>query len=230
GADLLELHTGNIRATFSKCLKRWEGRSRDDFFLRGAPSLVLGLALMGGSAERRALKNMADVDFPEIVDSLRIARILAGITPLEAYEIGSDRWNLLTSDAQDLYFRAAVHMFARLRRQISTAAEGPQKEQLKARLKAAQVVAEAGLVAGTSEVMIFCYQGLVCNDPFFESSLPPRMIEGRGPASLYAASFTKLEDPVPILLPGMVSPEPDIAAIAAVSLLDIDAPPPIQGP
>ncbi|MHC4932847.1 MAG: hypothetical protein ACYTGV_11725, partial [Planctomycetota bacterium] len=230
GADLLEVHTENIRAAFSKCIERWGGRSRDRYFDQGAVALVLGLALLGGPAEQRALKNMPDVDFPEIVDFLRIARILAGVTPLEAYEIGSDRWNLLSSDAQDFYFRAAVQLFARLRRQVAAAAEGPQRERLAERLKAAQAVAEAGLVAGTKDVMIFCFQGLVCNDPFFESSLPPRMIEGRGPPSLYAASFTELQDPVAVLLPGMVSSEPDVAAIAAVTLLDIDAPPPIQGP
>lgn len=165
------------------------------------------------------LEKMRDIDYDVHVELLRMARMGAGLVPFSRIRIGSTRWQLLDNVAQEYYFRHAIHRYLQLWR----AAGRKQTEETRELRK----IAEAALVSTNTRRQIYALMALAANDPEEARRLWPRFVKGGGVPSLFAASMKLPDDPVAILLPGLMSAGADYSALAAVTLLDLDGPLPL---
>lgn len=231
GADLVLAYGDRIRSDLAAARKRLRTEPAESVFGLHAPAIFAGTALLGGPEELRAVREASDPDYTEHVDLLRIARLWMGLEPLETYALGGRKWELLDAHSQFFFFQAAIHRLAALRRERSTTADPDRLEQLDREIAEATEAGEAGLVSGDAIVVLFCQGGLVAVSPEHARSLPRRSIEEGGPAGVFAAALTEVEDPAALLLPYLVLPDPDAAAVAAATLLGwADAPAAVARP
>jgi hypothetical protein len=231
GADLLLAHGDRIRSDLAAARKRLRNEPAESAFGLHAPAVFAGTALLGGPEELRAIREASDPDYTEHVDLLRIARLWLGIEPLETYALGGRKWELLDAHSQFFFFQAAIHRLAALRRERSMTSDPERREQLDREIAEAGQAGEAGLVSEDGAVVMFCLGGLMAASPEQARTLGREAIAEGGPTAVIAAALTGVEDPAALLLPYLLLPDPDAAAVAAATLLGwADAPAAIARP
>jgi hypothetical protein len=219
GADLRKENEERIRSDLADARKRLRTELPGSDFGIHAPAILAGTALLGGPQEARAVRDARDPDYAAHVDLLRITRLWMGFEPLDTYALGGRNWELLDSRSQFFLFEAAVHRLVALRREHSSTTDPKRRARLDDEIARAADVAEAGLVADDSVVVILCLQGLVLARPEDAPTLLRNSIEEGGVAGVVAAALTEVEDPVALLLPILLQPAPQYAALAASALL-----------
>jgi hypothetical protein len=121
---------------------------------------------------------------------------------------------------QEIYYLGVAHRAAHLLRQGATA-EGEVAPLLD--------LLESAFDGTVRNLRLFAMQSLLRLAPARGAALVRRGLDGRGPFAVYAGALAdEVEDPAAIFLPNVASPLPDIAALAAVSLLDLPFPHALQ--
>jgi hypothetical protein len=175
------------------------------------------LALRGFEEEKQLLAGLEFLDYPHHTDTIRMARIAAGIRPFTDYRPGSETYKLLSIEAREMYFRAAAHHSALLEER---GVAGEERERIDALL-------DYGFhsIDGTSDLI--CWRALAARDPVWTERAYDRRNLFATTIVLDRLSWIEKMRKVGMFL---ASPQPDLAALAAVSLLDIDGPPAVMKP
>jgi hypothetical protein len=175
------------------------------------------LALRGFEEEKRILAGLEFLDYPHHTDTIRMARIAAGIRPFSDYRPDTETYKLLAVEAREMYFRAAAHHSALLDEQGVT---GAKREEIDTLLDYGFHSAD-----GTSDLI--CWRALAARDPIWTERAYARR-------NIFATAIVLERLPwvekVQRIAMFLASPQPDLAALAAVSLLDLDGPPAVMKP
>lgn len=222
GADLLGKYGAEIRdaifeATSPVPSQFTDGENRDR-----TEAAILGLAMLHDPAATAKLRTIEDMDAPQYIGALRMARVWAGIEPFDSYRIGSETWIQLDQGAQEYYFRAAAHNYAWSRR-----APPPADEAEKARRadfeRSLLPILEDGLRHPSDATRVLCMQTLLANSAEHREALPARLLSGGAGFEIILAvdALPPDVDRVPILLPAIALAYPNYSAFAAANLLEL---------
>ena len=203
GAELLARYRPVIRECFYKSVREVDHKlAAGEDSLRVSES-IFGLARLGGPEERRVLSAMRGVDYPRQLIEVRIARLWIGADPIEKYLPDSDYFDDLDGVQQIQYYHQVANRFVTLE-------EGETKEIYLDLLKSA-------LISSAPVLRSYAIKVMARHAPD-ELDLK-RIADGGGTDALTAANLLD-GDRVPYLLPGITSPEPNLSALAAISLLE----------
>jgi len=235
GKRILERRLPAMRRAFEEMKARLRSPKLDSATWAHGAAALFGMAMLanlGYTEERDALARMDPLhDCPNHADVFRVARIWAGLDPFERYPPTSRAFKIFPDTIQEQYFRAAAHRAAVLKRELVGQTDPARRKELKKQFDDARDLVEAGFLGSSTVVRVTCMEALAAIDGARAQPMLQEVVLGRGVPSLFAASLVdQLDDPVAVYLPGLRSPEPDYAALAAVSLLDLGEARPIERP
>lgn len=225
GGELVERHLPALREAIGGMLREVRG-----FTQRGASEIgraaIVGTALLALRGEKEEAELLASVKSErEIVfygahaDTVRIARLWAGFEPFATMGPLTSRYKELHEMDQELYYLGAAHRAAHLQRQGGHDAEVAELLDL----------LESAFDSPVPNLRVLAMQAMLRLAPARGAVLVRRGIEGRGAFGVYAGALaSKVDDPVALFLPALSAPMPEIAAIAAASLLDLPLPHALQ--
>ena len=203
GEELLARYRPLIRECFYKSVREVDhSLAAGEDFLRVSESMF-GLARLGGPEELRFLASMRAVDYPRQLIEVRIARLWIGADPIEKYLPDGDFFEDLDGVQKIQYYHQVANRFATLE-------EGETKEVYLDLLKSALI---------SSAPILRSYAIMVMARHAPDELDLKRIAEAGGTDALTAANLLD-GDRVPYLLPGIASPEPNLSALAAISLLE----------
>jgi hypothetical protein len=224
GGELVERHLAGIRESFAETRRAIPGASlREAVELPGGPA-VFGTALLANRGLEEERQILARAEGKEVLGYIpfgpyvTMARIAAGLESFEKFSPLTARFaEFETVEQQESYFLMVAHRATAL-----AAAGGDEHRALVDLLE----VAFDGTLPGPRVVSM---QVLSRIAPDRGRALVARGVRGRGPFGVFAGALAdEVEDPVPHFLPGIRSPQPEVASIAATSLLARDGPPALQ--
>jgi len=213
GKDLLDRQLPVIRAA----IKEMRDRMRAGKVGEGGRATVIAmglLALQGDEREREILERAAKEKplYVPFVDTITIARVMAGLEELATYAPHKTRFKALDLQDQDLYYFAAAHRAAHLKR--TGGSEDAYRQSLR--------MVQTGFDAGSLPVRVFCIQAIGRLEPAMSRTMLQRAIDDRGLLSLYAMVLSRdIDDVVPMMLPALRATSPDVASLAAATMLDL---------
>jgi len=220
GGDLIERHREDIKAAVDEVRTRLRRASVDEDTAMSGRSAVVGmglLAVLGDADERRELEAASSERvlryYVPHADTVRLARLMAGIDSFDTLPPMSERFKDLDTRDKELYYFAAAQRALEILREKGDAGRGEIGEYVD--------LLEAAFDGGFPGLRCFVMQVLCRIAPARGAALVERAIRARGTLSIYGGILADdPADPVAIFLPALRSPEPDLSALAAVSLLD----------
>jgi len=228
GGELLARHGGTILATQIETLGTMDPTSEDPRVRALAETTVLGLAMDGSDEARAALETVIPAQFGREADLVRMVRVWSGIDPFSDYALGSLQWDLLTPAAKETFFRAAAFRYAVLVTQDTSGLDEEARERHDDELADAHRLAEEGLRGGTPPTRVYCLHVLAHHDTAARRDLLDTAIRSGGVLGLFAACLAEVDDLAPIALPALASRAPDVSVMAAVAMMRLDGPGPLQ--
>jgi hypothetical protein len=224
GGGLVERHLARIRGDLGEMRRRLRGSANDEATELAGATAVLGMALLANRGDEEEQQLLARAEGGELRYYLpygtyvRLARMGAGLEGFDRLSPLSARFAELESgDEQDSYFLMAAHRATKL------AATGG--EEYAALLDLLEVAFD-GTLPGPR---VLAMQVLPRLHPERGRALVARGVRGRGPFAVLAGTLAdRSDDPVALFLPGIRSPQADLSAIAAASLLAREGPLPLQ--
>lgn len=228
GGELLAKYTPTIRAAIVEVISGLGpiGASAERFQM--GVNALQGLVLLGEPQDLALLRDLDPIRYGGFADLIKIAKVWAGQAPFADYEVGGMTWKFLTLPARAFYFRAGALTFVRLSRVDADALSEEERVVHAAALDEARLIIDAGTIDSTAGTRVYCNYLLAVAEPEEAPAHLRQVIQGSGSTAIFAGCIADLEDPVPVLLPGLLSGEPEVVALAAVALLDLDGPPPLQ--
>jgi len=217
GKEEVDRFLPEIRAAIKEVRGGLRSRSLEPRLQASGRTAIWGmglLAAMGNDLERDLL-DRKDTELGMLyifADCAQMARLVAGLGDFEMYLPNTQRFLGLDPIDQPYLFVAAA-----LR---ATVLKAQGQEQTPA-FATCRKILEAAFDAGPFLPMrVFSMQVLSRLDPALGKDIVRRAINEGGTMSVFGTILSdSLEDEVPLLLPAVESPEPDISSIAAVSLL-----------
>jgi hypothetical protein len=226
GGDLVDRHLPLIRDSIREMRRRVREFTEEGTSDAGRAAIV-GTALLANRGEEEELRALAAVKgereikyYAAHADTVRIARLWTGMESFSTMGPLTSRFKDLHEMDQEIYYLGVAHRAAHLLRQGATA-EGEVAPLLD--------LLESAFDGTVRNLRLFAMQSLLRLAPARGAALVRRGLDGRGPFAVYAGALAdEVEDPAAIFLPNVASPLPDIAALAAVSLLDLPFPHALQ--
>ena len=216
GGDLWEQYRENIRSAFAELRRRVLAFARDPVTIGSGATAMIGIAMigmLGFEKERKIIARDRPTMYAGLTDIVKVARIWIGVDGFDKYEQTSLAFRDLETRAKEQYYSAAAHRLAAMHRGLI---EGTEEEREKL-----SDLLEAAFDETSNVTRALALQTLVSLKAERAPVLLRRALVGRGAFAIDAAALADgLEDPVAIFLPALRTPEPDYAALAAVSLLD----------
>ncbi|HEX5139145.1 MAG TPA: hypothetical protein VFY93_19410 [Planctomycetota bacterium] len=225
GGDLLERHLPAVRDAIREMREHVRRLTSEGASDVGRAS-ILGTALLADRGEQEEIRLLAAAKgerersiYAPHADTVRIARLWTGLDDFSAMDPLSSRYKELHELDQEIYYLAVAHRVARLQRE-----KAPQEK-----IAPLLDLLEGAFDGTVAALRIFSMEALMRLDPARGAPLVRRGIDGGGPFAVYAGALAeKLDDPAAVFLPAMSSPQPEVAALAAASLLDLPFPRALQ--
>jgi hypothetical protein len=221
GGELVDRHLPLIRDSIREMRRRVRAFT-DDGASGAGRAAIIGTALLANRGEEEEMRALVEAKgereikfYAAHADTVRIARLWTGIESFSTMGPLTSRYRELHEIDQEIYYLGVAHRAAHLLRQ------GTSAEEVSGLLD----LLESAFDGTVRNLRLFAMQSLLRLAPARGAALVQRGIDGRGAFAVYAGALSdKLEDPAAIFLPNLASPLPDIAALAATSLLDLPLP------
>jgi hypothetical protein len=227
GGELVDRHLPAIRDSIREMRRRVRAFTDEGASDVGRAAIV-GMALLANRGEEEEARLLAEVKaerdivhYAPHADTVRLARMWAGIDDYSTMGPLTARYKELHEMDQEIYYLGAAHRAALLMRQGAAETEP--------RVAGLLDLLEAAFDGPVPSLRVFSMQAMLRLAPARGAALVKRAIDGRGPFAVYAGTLAdNVEDPASLYLPYLASPMPDIAALAAASLLDLPHPHALQ--
>lgn len=225
GGDLVDRHLPAIRDAIREMRKRIRAFSDEGASDAGRAAIV-GTALLANRGDEEERKVLAEVKgerellfYASHADTMRLARLWVGLDDFSTMGPLTNRYKELHEIDQEIYYLGAAHRAAHLMR------KGAAQEEIDPLLE----LLESSFDAPVANLRVFSMQALLRLAPARGEALVRRGLDGRGPFSVYAGALAgKVDDPTAVFLPYLGHPMPEVAALAASSLLDLPFPHALQ--
>lgn len=216
GKDVVDRFLPEIRAAIKEVRGGLRNRSLPPNLQASGRTAIWGmglLAAMGNDLERDLL-DRKDTELGMLyifADCAQLARLAGGLGDFAKYLPNTQRFQGLDPVDQPFLFVAAGVR--------ATVLKAQGQEQSPA-FETCRKILQAAFDAGPLPMRVFAMQVLGRLDPALGKDLVRRAINERGTMSVFGTVLSdSIEDDVPLLLPAIESPEPDISSISAVSML-----------
>lgn len=225
GGDLVDRHLPAIRDAIGEMRKRIRAFT-DEGASDAGRAAIIGTALLANRGDAEAARVLAEVKgerellfYAPQADAVRIARLWVGLEDFATMGPLTTRYKELHELDHEIYYLGAAHRAAHLMRQ------GTGQEEAAGLLD----LLESAFDAPVANLRVFSMQSLLRLAPARGEALVRRGLDGRGPFAVYAGALAgKVDDPVAVFLPYLGSPMPEMAALAASSLLELPYPHALQ--
>ncbi|MEM8883957.1 MAG: hypothetical protein AAGD14_07815 [Planctomycetota bacterium] len=218
GDELWERHKGDIGAALVESKSKMRPDPNQDAPRSPGGMTLLGLALYPSDAARRIVARTQPVQHPYLAKVVTLAQCWAGLKPFESIDFESREYSVWLPHYVESYFMGLYLHYAELRRtgkRVST----PMEE-----------LVDLGTIHPTTNIRIWANRALAAIHPERSREIHDQLRQAGGLPGVYGIQAFPDLDRVPYLFPALAVPEPGTNALAAVSLLDMDAPPPIMLP
>jgi hypothetical protein len=225
GGELLERHRPAIRDSLREMLR--EVRAFTDVGTSDVGrAAIMGTALLANLGDEEAARVLGAVKTERDImpygphaDTMRLARFWAGFESFSAMGPLTPRFRELHTLDQELYFLGVAHRAAHLVRR------GASEEEIGELLG----LLEFAFDSPSSDLRVLPMQALLRLAPARGAVLVRRGIDGGGAFSIFAGSLAaQVQDRPALFLPALSSREPQVAALAAASLLELPFPHALQ--
>jgi hypothetical protein len=220
GSDLVDRFLPVIRASVAEMRQRVRTFTDEGASDAGRAALI-GMALLANRGDADEMRLLAEAKterellfYAPHADTVRIARMLVGLDDFATMGPLTVRYKDLDPADQELYYLAAAHRASRLVKEGGVGGESPE-------LAACLDLVESAFDGTIPALRVLSMQALLRLAPARGAALVARALDARGVLAVYGGVLAeRLEDPVDLFLPALSSPMPDLAALAAVSLLE----------
>lgn len=214
GGDLVDRFLPVIRSSIREMRERVR-TFVDEGSSEAGRAAILGMALLANRGEADEMRRLTEAKderelkfYAPFADTARIARLCVGLDDFASLGPLTVRFKDLDPFDQELYYVAAAHRATRLCRDGGSA---PELLDL----------IEAAFDGNVPSARVSAIQVLLRLAPERGDALVARAIDAHAAISIHAGALADyLDDPVALFLPAMGSSMPDLAAIAAASLVD----------
>jgi hypothetical protein len=228
GQELLDANRDRIRASFREVIEGLGPVRRSPTMLQMGVNALQGLALLREAQDIETIRGLNPVRYGAFADLIRIVKMWVGLDSFSRFEVGGVDWGFLSPPSRALYFRAGAHELVRLGRVDTSGMTEKERAAHAAALEEARLIVDAGSIDSDSTVRVYSNYMRAVADPEEAPAHLRRVVAAGDATAIFAGVLAGLDDPVPALLPGLNSNEPEVVALVAVALLRLDGPIPLQ--